>query len=101
MAFSLFGLVYISSWERRTLSPDHILLTKLHEQGHQRRWWALAFNRKQRHQEECLAQSYAYKEMIKLGYTPEQLDNLEVDYRFIAKYGLTYKQYKEMVRGSG
>lgn len=93
MALNLFNWISFDRKELEALSKEQLLFIILHELGHARQLpsW-------DRQADERAAQRYAIEQMQKKGYTFHELLIMEIDYRIYQKYGLTLKQYIEVMQ---
>lgn len=102
MAFTIGNFTYISKKERLELSSDLITFIEIHEAEHRRRWreafWVFGLAAIQK--EERICQRLAYEKMLTLGYSLDQIDDLELSFRLWRKYGLkSLEEYKKIMRG--
>lgn len=93
MAWTLLTISGLDAWEKVKLCPTERLFVSLHEEHHKRHWWRLRSKRDERE-----AQAYAVRKMIRLGFTLEECERMMIDYRFLAKYGMRYEEFKEYLK---
>ncbi len=98
MAIQIFGFIFLNEWEKRLLSAEELALLVAHENSHRPRKFKPTFSIKSRWQEERQAQLEAINLKQKEGLDIDKLIQMEVDYRFMQKYGMRLKEFKEFIK---
>lgn len=96
MAWQLLGWIHLEPWEKDKLSEGEMELIKYHEQYHQKFHKLKPILSQQQMQKDDLeATAFAFEMMLEDGYEFWDLIEMELDYRFLKKYGLRYDQFRE------
>lgn len=92
--------IYVCPEVKKELGEAQERLTRFHEIGHQRRPFVIMLTKRQRWQEERAAQRHAIREMLRRGFTWEQLLDMEIRYRFWSQYGVkSLEEYQKVMLG--